>query len=241
MLRRLATLVIRIELARQAFLIAQRLGQLAMAGFRARRGSPTKYEKRRVSAKEPLPSLYDEHPEARRAARRELGLRIVPLDEICGTAVEGPDQRGGDFLPLPQFRGPNWEGRWQRIRNAVDRLEILPPVSLVKFGDRYWVVDGHNRVAAALRAGQVGIDADVTELRLPGMAAEPPPATVAPVLGESRLLRAAGSGRLSATASMPDIETAIPVEHTHRHEGADEAQHADADEHAHVGHDEPTS
>jgi hypothetical protein len=150
-----------------------------------------------------------------------LGLRIVPLDEICGTAVEGPDQRGGDFLPLPRFRSPNWQGRWQRIRSAVDRMEVLPPVELVKFGDRYWIVDGHNRVAAALRVGQVGIDADVTELRVPGMAAEPPPETVAPVLGESHLLRAAGSGRLTTTASLPNIETPVPVEHTHA--GSDEA------------------
>jgi hypothetical protein len=223
MFRRLATLFIRAQLARRAYLIARQAALLALAGVRAWRGKSTKYEKRRVAAKEPLPSLYEKHPEAVRASPRELGLRIVPLDEICGTAVEGPDQRGGDFLPLPRFRSPNWQGRWQRIRNAVDRLEVLPPVELVKFGDRYWVVDGHNRVAAALRVSQVGIDAAVTELRLPGMAAEPPPETVAPVLGESRVLRAAGRGRLSTTASLPDVETPVPVEHTHAHVGDEPA------------------
>lgn len=234
MFRRLASLFVRLQLARQVYVIARQVAGLAIPAARVALdrfrsgGGATKYEKRRSAASEPLPSLYDAHPEAVRASRRELGLRIVPLDEICGTAVEGPDQRGGDFLPLPKFRSPNWQGRWQRIRRAVDRLEVLPPVELVKFGDRYWVVDGHNRIAAALRVGQVGVDADVTELRLPGMAAEAPPATVAPVLGESRVLRAAGSGRLSTTASLPDVETPVPGDHSH---GASE-------EHAHAGTDE---
>jgi hypothetical protein len=39
----------------------------------------------------------------------------------------------------------------------------LPPVQLYKLGDRYYVVDGHHRVAAALSLGQLEIDAVVTE------------------------------------------------------------------------------
>ena len=110
-----------------------------------------------------LPSLYERHPEATTALRRPRGLQVVPIDRIVGT-TRHPSQNTSDFLPLPGLRGRNWRARWLRIRNAVDALSILPAVELVKVGDEFYVADGHNRVAAALRAGAVAIDADVTEL-----------------------------------------------------------------------------
>jgi len=155
---------------------------------------------------EELANLWDLHPEARRASIRELGLMSIPVDRILGSAVEGAPQRGGDFLPLKDRRSTDWRGRWQRILAALDRLESLPPVELIKFGDGYWVVDGHNRVAAALYNGQGELDAVVEELRLPGMVSNPddPTPNIAGVLEGSLDLRAAGSGRLSRTANRPD-------------------------------------
>jgi hypothetical protein len=158
-------------------------------------------------AKQPLPVLWDEHPEAANAARRDLGLLTVPVDQIVGTAVEGA-QRGGDFKPIPRLRGRNWEGRWQRIRRAIGRLEPLPPVDLLRTGDEYWVVDGHNRVAAALELDQLAIDANVVELLLPGEKRAEIPAGVGMYLSDDiRDLRAAGEGRHSRTAQQPvDLE-----------------------------------
>jgi hypothetical protein len=161
----------------------------------------------RRQGRQPLVNLWQVHPEARRAAMRELGLRTVSIEEIVGTAVEGPTQRGGDFLPLRQLRGHDWRGRWQRILNAMDRMATLPPVDLIKFGDRYWVVDGHNRVAAALYTGQVAIDANVVEMRLPGMPSASAPANLAPFLESSRDVREAGRGRFTRTSVRP---TAVP-------------------------------
>jgi hypothetical protein len=162
---------------------------------------------------QPLPNLWEEHPGAHRAAIRELGLLSVPVTEIRGTAVAGPAQRGGDFLPLRERRGDDWHARWRRILDANERLESLPPVELIKFADAYWVVDGHNRVAAALYIGQVEIDAVVRELRLPGMPVEPK-TPIASVLEGSLDLRAAGEGRLTRTADRPlDLESARPHEH----------------------------
>ena len=120
-----------------------------------------------------LANLWDLHPDAQRASIRELGLLSVVVDQIKGTAVEGPSQRGGDFLPLKERRSEDWRGRWQRILGANERLEVLPPIELIKFGDDYWVVDGHNRVAAALYNGQIELDAVVEELRLPGNVSRP--------------------------------------------------------------------
>lgn len=158
----------------------------------------------RARARVPLPSLWEVHPEARRARPRELGLQTVPLDRIRGTAVEGPVQRGGDFLPLQHLRGSNWLSRWQRIRRAVDRLEILPPIDLVRYSDDYWVVDGHNRVGAALYAGQQAIDASVVDLWPLGGRASSTDRTVpalAQIAEEGREVRALGEGRFSRTAS----------------------------------------
>jgi hypothetical protein len=154
----------------------------------------------------PLANLWEVHPEARNARARELGLRSVPIDEVAGTAVAGPAQRGGDFRPLPRFRSGNWRGRWQRIRAAVDRLETLPPVDLLKYADRYWVTDGHNRVAAALYAGQVEIDAVVTALVAPGSTLTEQPASLAELAADSQALRAAASGRWTPAADRREFE-----------------------------------
>jgi hypothetical protein len=146
-----------------------------------------------------LPSLPDLHPEARRARPVEVGFRTIDVDAIWGTAVGGGDQRGGDFLPLRQFRGANWRARWQRLRQAHDRLADLPPIDVVKFADGYWVIDGHNRVALALYAGQGDIDATVVELVPPGQRRTEPIGSLASEVEDSRVVR----GRVTTEFSTP--------------------------------------
>ena len=73
-----------------------------------------------------------------------------------------------DFLPLKPFRGRNWEGRWRRLQQSQKDLAILPPIDVVKYADRYWVADGHNRVGLALYNGQPEIDATIVEMVPPG-------------------------------------------------------------------------
>jgi hypothetical protein len=151
--------------------------------------------RRRVArlARRPLPLLYDVHPGARRALPHPLGLRTIPVASIAGSAVE-PTQRGGDFLPFASMRTPDWRGRWQRLRDANERLAQLPPIDAYQFGDRYWVTDGHNRVALALYEDQPEIDANVTELHVPGT--RPVRAgALAPLLGESREAESAAFGQ----------------------------------------------
>jgi len=178
--------------------------RIRAAGQRIRRAEGPAARPRRLRRlnRVPLPNLYDLHPAARVAPRRQLGLLTVPVSKIRGTAVDGPAQRGGDFLPFPELKSLNWENRWQRIRQAQDRLEILPPIDLLQTADGYWVTDGHNRVAAALYGGQDDIDASVTHLHLPDSGDEDVRAgALASVLEDSVQLRAAGSGRLSRGAT----------------------------------------
>jgi hypothetical protein len=160
---------------------------------------------RRKRARTPLPNLFEVHPEARSAPTREVGLIALPVDEIIGTAVDGPSQRGLDFLPLPALKSLNWEARWQRIRAATDRLSILPPIEVLKTAEGYWVVDGHNRVAAARATGQVAIDAVVRSVRLPGEPSVRPSGSLAPLLEGSGELRAAASGRFSPGAGLDTV------------------------------------
>jgi hypothetical protein len=159
-----------------------------------RQRSRTRTQRRQA----PLPSLYDRIPGASTVPRRRVGVRTVPLDRIVGT-LRHPSQNTADFLPLPGLRGRNWESRWQRIQRAIDRLEMLPPIDLVQVGDDYYVEDGHNRVAAALLAGAVEIDADVTQLLLPDQRPSERGWIDASSVVGGEALRQAGRGRHSRT------------------------------------------
>ena len=175
--------------------VAGAIGSMIGAASQAWSAQETAVARRvRRLAREPLADLYELHPEARLSSPRELGLRFVPVEEIRGTAVAGISQRGGDFLPLKPFRGENWEARWQRIKQANRNLQPLPPIDLIKFQGEYWVVDGHNRVAATLYANGVGLDAMVTELiPLDGQTSERP-TNLLSFMSESGAMRAAAQG-----------------------------------------------
>lgn len=145
-----------------------------------------------------LPSLYDLYPGIAAAPRRAVGVRSVSLDRIVGT-MRHPSQNTADFLPLPRLRGANWRARWQRINRAMDTLTTLPPLDLVQVGDDYYVVDGHNRVAAARQVDAVEIDADVTQLLRPGVTRPRQAMVDASSLVGTQEVRQAASGRYSRT------------------------------------------
>jgi hypothetical protein len=151
-----------------------------------------------------LPSLFERHPEATRAPRRSIGIQSVPLDAIVGT-MRHPSQNTADFLPLPRLRGENWRGRWQRIGRAMDRLDTLPPVDLVQVGDDYYVADGHNRVAAARQVGALEIDADVTQLLIPGVTRPEHTSFDAGSLYGADEVRQAAEGRHSRTVEQRPV------------------------------------
>jgi hypothetical protein len=120
-----------------------------------------------------------------------------------------PSQNTADFLPLRHLRGQNWQARWQRINGAMDRLAMLPPIELVQVGDDYYVVDGHNRVAAARLADALEIDADVTQLLLPGVARPGGGMIDASSLVGTEEVRQAGTGRHSRTVEQRTAADAV--------------------------------
>jgi hypothetical protein len=109
------------------------------------------------------PSLYDVLREANSVPRSLPRAEVVAADEIAGT-TRYPSNTTSDFLPVPAFRTKHWRDNWRRMIEAQERNVAMPPVELVKLGPRYFVVDGHKRVAYARRVGAV-LDAVVVELR----------------------------------------------------------------------------
>ena len=89
-----------------------------------------------------------------------LGMRTVPVKKIVGSVGR---HRDFDRAFLPS-KG-DLETRWKRIDQMMHRAEELPPISLYKIGDAYFVRDGNHRVSVARQLGGEMIDAEVIELR----------------------------------------------------------------------------
>jgi hypothetical protein len=94
-----------------------------------------------------------------RTGQTDAGLHVVPVDAIVGTVDRTVDFDRG-FRPT----SGRLRSRWERIGAAQRRGEALPPVSLYKVGDLYFVRDGHHRVSVAKSQGRNDIDAYVTEV-----------------------------------------------------------------------------
>ncbi len=108
----------------------------------------------------PVRSFMEDASHVGPTVARSLGARTVEVGRIIGS-VDRAQELGSDFRPRARRRGDN--ERYERIARALDRGESLPPVELYKLGFGYYVLDGHHRVAAALAANQLEIDAVVTE------------------------------------------------------------------------------
>ena len=88
-----------------------------------------------------------------------LGMRTVEVAKIVGSVGRHRDFDRA-FLPSK----PDLGERWKRIDQMMRRGEI-PPISLFKIGDAYFVNDGNHRVSVAHQQGIEMLDAEVTELR----------------------------------------------------------------------------
>jgi hypothetical protein len=106
--------------------------------------------------------------------RRSLGVRNrLPLARTETVEVEkivGSVGRSNDFdacfLPIRS----EVSSRWERVDSAFQRGKELPPVSLYKMGDAYFVNDGNHRVSVARFHGVESIDAEVVTFRSPRVA-----------------------------------------------------------------------
>jgi hypothetical protein len=87
-------------------------------------------------------------------------LQVVPLDDIVGT-VEPTNTFDAAFRPATHVL----RERWERIALAHRRGIALPPISVVRHEDGYYVADGRHRVSVARALGHRDISAWVTRAR----------------------------------------------------------------------------
>jgi hypothetical protein len=88
-----------------------------------------------------------------------VGIRPIPVDAIVGT-VSRVDDFDRDFLP----KRSKIQERWQQVEESWPDGDF-PPIVVYEIDDRYFVVDGHHRVAIAKQRGIEMIDAEITQLR----------------------------------------------------------------------------
>ena len=87
------------------------------------------------------------------------GVRPVRIDQIIGSLGRSDDFDRA-FLPTQTHS----RRKWLSVDRAFLEGKSLPPISLYKIGDAYFVVDGHHRVSVARQKGATFIDAEVIEV-----------------------------------------------------------------------------
>ncbi len=86
---------------------------------------------------------------------------MVPIDQIVGT-VEPTRSFDRHFRPTSEVS----RTRFERIAVGIRSGRGMDPVDLYRCGDRYYVLDGHHRIAVACALGERWVWANITEVRL---------------------------------------------------------------------------
>src|SRR3954469_5714883 len=93
-----------------------------------------------------------------RRPSRNSGVSEIPLEKINFTVEPS---RAAQFDRWFRPAAKMTRGRWERLWMAEQRGEILPPISVMRIGCEYAVLDGHHRVSVARARGAATIDAVV--------------------------------------------------------------------------------
>jgi hypothetical protein len=104
-----------------------------------------------------LRSLEAIEPGAVIGRYEQVNAQMVSLDQIVGSGGR-PYDFDRAFYPMRTHT----RDRWVSVADLWYRGVGLPPVSLVKVGDDYFVIDGHHRISVARVFGAATIAAVVT-------------------------------------------------------------------------------
>ena len=85
----------------------------------------------------------------------------IEVERIVGSAGKA-ESLDASFRP-PRFGTPRT--KLQSLEYALRAGETVPPISVYELGGRYFVIDGHKRVAAARAVGVEYLDARVIPAR----------------------------------------------------------------------------
>lgn len=104
-----------------------------------------------------LPNFTERVPQPV-TTRTYLGTQDLPLEKIIGSVGRANDF-DQTFRPLKKHLLDRWVEVYQLLE--TDRL---PPIRVYKYGNEYYVEDGHHRVSAARAIGRLTIRAEVWEI-----------------------------------------------------------------------------
>jgi hypothetical protein len=112
----------------------------------------------------------------------DRGFKEVPLDKVVGSVGRSHNLRSDFFYKT----GEAITKRFTRVGEAMEAGKSLPPLELYKVKgkdsdgtpaeSKYYVVDGHHRVAMGKQMGFSALDAHVVEYRVDGKVDGEPPA-----------------------------------------------------------------
>jgi uncharacterized ParB-like nuclease family protein len=128
---------------------------------RARRREAYRRLSQVAGGRDPRPLLSLDEVTKRLGAFEQsyVGIRPIPVADVVGT-VSRVDDFDRDFLP----KRSKIQERWRQVEQSYPESDF-PPISVYEIDGRYFVVDGHHRVAIARQRGTEFIDAEVTRLR----------------------------------------------------------------------------
>lgn len=125
---------------------------------------------------------------------RRRFAETVSLARVAGTVA-----RAGDFDRELRPAHEGLRDRWERIAALADTTAALPPVSLVRVGELYFVEDGHHRISVARARGQLAVDAHVRAVCTVAFACA--------CLTQQDLITKAAERDFLATIPLPDAAT----------------------------------
>jgi ParB-like nuclease domain len=105
-----------------------------------------------------LLALEDATALLRPCGQAYIGVRTIAVRAIVGT-VDRAGDFDGEFLP----RRADMADRWYRVERVV-RQGNAPPISVCELDGRYFVIDGHHRVAITRQRGIDHVEAEITRL-----------------------------------------------------------------------------
>ena len=106
-----------------------------------------------------LLSFYEVTKLIKPEAEAYKGMKTIPVRNIIGS-----ESRYHDFSSAFYPKNTHLQRRWESVDAANIDDVILPPISVYKLGEWYFVRDGNHRVSVARSKGVEFIDAEVVEL-----------------------------------------------------------------------------
>jgi len=138
------------------------LGQFVRSTFRKARRREAYRRLSQIAGRNrsrPLLSLDEVSKRLRAFEQTYVGIRPIRVADVVGT-VSRVDDFDRDFLP----KRSKIQERWQSLEQTFPEGDF-PPIVVYEIDGRYFVVDGHHRVAIARQRGIEFLDAEITALR----------------------------------------------------------------------------